>query len=55
MACHLDHLKAKDAKEEVQLELEDFCDEEVQKYFQPCAVDPGRDHIFTATVRHEED
>ncbi|GAA5815664.1 hypothetical protein MFLAVUS_009177 [Mucor flavus] len=45
--------KAKDIQE-IPLELEDFRDEEVQRYFQPCAVDPGRKQVFTSIIHHEE-
>lgn len=45
--------KAKDVQE-VSLELEDFRDEEVRRYFQPCAVDPGRKQVFTSIIHHEE-
>ncbi|GAA5797947.1 hypothetical protein HPULCUR_003345 [Helicostylum pulchrum] len=45
--------KARDVQE-VSLELEDFRDEEVRRYFQPCAVDPDRKQVFTSIIHHEE-
>jgi hypothetical protein len=35
---------------ETVLGLEDFDQNEVEKYFLPCTVDPGRKSVFTATV-----
>ena len=32
----------------VDLELDDFCADEIESYFRPCAIDPGRQHIFQA-------
>ena len=33
-------------------DLEDFQADEVKEHFLPCALDPGRRQIFTATVAH---
>jgi hypothetical protein len=43
--------KAKGSGDETRLELDDFDVEEVEKYFLPMGVDPGRTHIFTSTIR----
>jgi hypothetical protein len=32
----------------IQLELQDFTESEIHEHFQPVAVDPGRNQIFTA-------
>ncbi|RCH93528.1 hypothetical protein CU097_009585 [Rhizopus azygosporus] len=53
-ACFTFARKAKEEKSTIQLGLEDFSDQEVQECFLPCAVDPGRTHVFTATIQHEE-
>ncbi|CEG75597.1 hypothetical protein RMATCC62417_10612 [Rhizopus microsporus] len=53
-ACFVFSSKAKEEKATTQLGLEDFSDQEVQECFQPCPVDPGRTHVFTATIQHEE-
>ncbi|CEI99199.1 hypothetical protein RMCBS344292_13291 [Rhizopus microsporus] len=53
-ACFVFSRKAKEEKATAQLGLEDFSDQEIQEHFQPCAVDPGRTHVFTATIQHEE-
>ncbi|GAA5806839.1 hypothetical protein MFLAVUS_000187 [Mucor flavus] len=45
--------KAKEVQE-TPLELEYFRDEEVQRYFQPCVVDPGCKQVFTSIIHHEE-
>jgi hypothetical protein len=34
----------------VQLSLDDFCATDIETYFQPIAVDPGRNQIFTAVT-----
>jgi hypothetical protein len=33
-------------------DLEDFHSEEIKEHFLPCALDPGRRQVFTATVSH---
>jgi hypothetical protein len=40
---------------DVQLEFEDFTEQEVQDYFQLVAVDPGRTQIFTASYGSGEE
>ena len=41
--------KASDEKvQNIQLDLEDFTASEIHEHFQPVAVDPGRNQIFTA-------
>jgi hypothetical protein len=47
--------KSINVKAAVQLNLKDYSNDEVREHFQPCAVDPGRTHIFTATICHEGD
>ncbi|KAI9254200.1 hypothetical protein EDC94DRAFT_619207 [Helicostylum pulchrum] len=32
----------------VKLELQDFTQDEIDLYFRPCTVDPGRNHVFTS-------
>ena len=51
-ACFSFARKTKE-KATTQLGLEGFSDQEIQEYFQLCAVDPGRTHVFTATIQHE--
>lgn len=45
----------KDRISEIKLKLEDFNENEAEKYFQPVALDLGWKHVFVAIINDEND
>ncbi|KAG1168010.1 hypothetical protein G6F46_000745 [Rhizopus delemar] len=49
-ACLLFTRPKKDKSSEIKLELEDFNENEVEKYLQSITLDLGREHVFTSVT-----
>ncbi|KAI9246569.1 hypothetical protein EDC94DRAFT_627181 [Helicostylum pulchrum] len=46
--CRFTFARRRTKNPTVKLELEDFTQDEIDLYFRPCTVDPGRNHVFTS-------
>lgn len=49
-ACLLFTRPKKDKSSKIKLELEDFNENEVEKYLQSITLDLGREHVFTSVT-----
>lgn len=54
-ACLLFARSKKDKSSEIKLEIEDFKENEVEKYIQAITLDPRRKQVFTAVINDEND